>query len=64
MATMGIMSVVMVANTIINVSSGETTMAKSWPQLVTSGAMLLSMLMWPAIMRVYNKKQKEIFICP
>ena len=59
MATMGIMSVVMLVNTLMRVSSGEATMAQSWPQLVTASAMLLSMLMWPAIIRIYNKKQKE-----
>ena len=59
MATMGIMSVVMLVNTIMRITNGEATMAQSCPQLVTAGAMLLSMLMWPAIIRVYNKKQKE-----
>ena len=59
MATMGIMSIVMLTNTIIRISSGETTIARSWPQLATSGAMVLSMLMWPIIIRIYNKKQQQ-----
>ena len=59
MATMGIMSVVMFTNTLIRINNGETTMAQSWPQLVTSGAMLLSMLMWPLIINIYNKRRKK-----
>ncbi len=59
MATMGIMSIVMLVNTIMRISNGQATMEQSWPQLVMASAMLLSMLMWPAIIRVYNKKQKE-----
>ena len=59
MATMGIMSIVMLVNTIMRISNGHATMEQSWPQLVMASAMLLSMLMWPAIIRVYNKKQKE-----
>lgn len=56
MLTMGIMSFVMVVNVIVKIRSGETTLDRSWPQLVTSGAMLMSMLLWPMVIRWYNKK--------
>ena len=59
MLTMGMMSFVIVAQTITKINSGEATLAQSWPQLVTSGAMLLSMLLWPLITNIYNKRRKK-----
>ena len=64
MFTMGAISFVTIGRVIAGISSGETTIQKSWPQLITASAMLASMLFWPIIMRIYNKrmqkKQKKI----
>ena len=63
MFTMGAVSFIMVASTIQKIKLGETTWAKSSTQLVTSGTMLVSMLVWPLITNFYNKhitkKRKE-----
>ena len=56
MFTMGIMSLVMLINTANGIFSGETDLKDSWPSLVTSGAMLISMLLWPMLTKLYNKK--------
>ena len=58
MMTMGVVSVVTVINTISKISSGATTIQKSWPQLVSSLAMLISMIVWPTITKFFNKKLK------
>ncbi len=65
MFTMGLISVVTLLNTINKIKSGQTTYQESWPQLVTSGVMLASMLLWPLITRLYTKfnekrKKKEL----
>ena len=59
MFTMGIMALVMLVNTANRIYIGDTTLAESWPQLVTSGAMLISMLVWPVLTKIYNNKMKE-----
>lgn len=59
MLTMGIMAIVMLLNTVNRLYLGETTIEQSWPSLVTSAAMLVSMLVWPLLTKRYNKKQKE-----
>ena len=59
MLTMGIMSFTTIISVMQNLSSGKTTMGESWPQLVTSVAMIASMLLWPLITRKYNSKIKE-----
>ena len=59
MLTMGIMSFVTMTQVFMKIGSGESTFGKSWPQLVTAGAMLVSMLLWPIVMRIYNKKMKK-----
>ena len=59
MFTMGIMSLVMLINTANGIFSGETDLKDSWPSLVTSAAMLISMLIWPMLTKFYNKKMKE-----
>lgn len=58
MFTMGIMSLVMIVNTLDKIYVKETTIDQSWPSLVTSGAMLVSMLIWPILTKLYNKKLK------
>ena len=59
MLTMGMMSFVTLTQVFMRMSSGETTLGQSWPQLLTAGAMLASMLIWPIVMRIYNKKMKK-----
>ena len=59
MLTMGMMSFVTMTQVFMKMGSGETTLGQSWPQLVTAGAMLASMLIWPIVMRIYNKKMKK-----
>ncbi len=59
MLTMGVVSLVMLINTISKIASGSTTMQQSWPQLVSAGAMLTSMLLWPTLTKIFNKKIKE-----
>ena len=58
MFTMGIMALVMLVNTANRIYIGDTTLAESWPQLVTSGAMLISMLVWPVLTTIYNNKME------
>lgn len=59
MLTMGVMSGVMMVNTINRIQNGETTLAQSWPSLATSGAMLVSILLWPLLTKVYNNHMKK-----
>ena len=59
MLTMGTMATVNLINTMSRIGAKETTLKDSWPSLVTSGAMLLSMLLWPTLTRLYNKKMKK-----
>ena len=58
MLTMGITSLTMFANTFLRLQNGETTLKNSWAQLVTSGVMLVSMLLWPLATQWYNRRQK------
>ena len=65
MLTMGIISISTVFQTIVNIKSGLTTVGKAWPQLLSGGMMLVSMLVWPVIMQMYSKhirkkKHKEL----
>ena len=53
------MSFVTLTQVFMRIGSGESTFGQSWPQLLTAGAMLASMLIWPIVMRVYNKKMKK-----
>ncbi len=62
MMTMSLTSVVMIYNTIDNVLYGDGDWNKALPSLITSGAMLVSFLLWPFITNKFNrhlKKKKE-----
>ena len=59
MMTMGIASIVTITSTVSRIGAKETTLKNSLPSLITSGTMLLSMLLWPTITRMYNKKMKK-----
>ena len=59
MFTMALTSFSTAFTTINNISSGTTTWSQSIPSLVTAGSMFLSMLIWPIISRVIDKKRKK-----
>ncbi len=59
MFTMGIISVVTLISSISKIISKEATIAESITSLITAGAMLLSMLLWPLLTNFYNKKIKS-----
>ena len=59
MLTMGMTSAVSLANTLVRISSGETTFKQSWSTIAIAIAMLSTTLLWPAITKNFNKKQKE-----
>lgn len=59
MLTMGASSVVNIYDTMGKVGSGEKTWSSAAPSLIVSGAMLCSMLLWPFLMRLYEKKRKK-----
>ena len=66
MLTMAVMSFTTVASTMTQISAGKTTVKEQWPTLLTSGSMLISMLVWPIVTSKFNKirqkrKQKELF---
>ena len=58
MLTMAIISFVTLGNSISKIVSKETTLGQQFPSLISAGAMLLSMLLWPLVMRLYTKKYK------
>jgi len=58
MMTMGIVSLVMVINTISKITAGTTSIEQAWPQLVSSFVMMISILLWPLLTRRFNKKLK------
>ena len=58
MLTMAITSGVTLINTVSKIAQKETTVLQSWPSLLTSIAMITSMLLWPNLTRKYNKNQK------
>ena len=59
MLTMGLISVVTLTNTILRIVLKQATWANSWSSLVTSGVMLISMIAWPLITKMYNKYYKK-----
>ena len=59
MMTMGVMSFSVLLNTLSKIGSGDLSFSGSWPQLVTSGAMLVSMIVWPLVTQGYNRNIKK-----
>ena len=59
MLTMGASSMVTLTDTMSKVGSGEKTWGQAAPSLVICTAMLSTMLVWPFLTRMYQKKQKE-----
>lgn len=58
MLTMGIMSMTTIIQLTTKLSTGEAQLKDSWPQMLTAGAMLISMLVWPIVTNIYNKKRR------
>ena len=59
MLTMAVTSIVMITDTVTKITSGEMDVDKSIGQLVSSGAMLLSSLLWPLLTTFYNKHNEK-----
>ncbi len=59
MLTMGASSIVSLVTTMGQVNSGEKEIKQVIPTLIVSFAMLFSMLIWPFIMKLYDKRRKK-----
>lgn len=59
MFTMALTSLTTAFTTISNVTSGNTTWRQAIPSLVVAGSMFLSMLIWPIISRVLDRKKRR-----
>lgn len=59
MISMGAMSGMTLINTITRVTSGQATMADSWPSIVTGCLMLTTSILWPFLTKAYNKHAKR-----
>ena len=56
MITMGLVSGVSLVNNISKIMVGSATFKTSWPALISSVAMMSSILVWPTLTRKFNKK--------
>ena len=59
MLTMGVTSVVMLSDTMTKINTRQTTWKDSWSSIVSSSAMLISMIVWPLVTSWYNKYSKK-----
>ena len=59
MFTMAIISLSTLVNVLNRISSGTSTLGKSWLQILSGVAMLLSSILWPILTKRYNKKLRE-----
>jgi len=59
MLTMGASSIINLTNSLTQINDGEKTLKESLPTLVVSIAMLMSMLVWPFLTRMYEKRRKK-----
>ena len=59
MLTMGMMSMMMGYNALSGVLNGSTDIGQAFPSLLMSGAMIMTMLLWPMLQRRYQKKQRK-----
>ncbi len=55
--TMGASSVVMLMMTLNNISTGQATLSSSISSIVMSGALLVSMLVWPVLRKKYERRK-------
>ena len=61
MMMMGISSLTTGVVSIVNIANGTTTLAQSWPSLLTTAAMLTCMLIIPTLSRMYTKHKKKAY---
>jgi DNA segregation ATPase FtsK/SpoIIIE, S-DNA-T family len=59
MITMGAISAITFINLLSQISSGTAKIETIWPQLLTSIAMILAMILWPLISKMYTKHLKK-----
>ncbi len=59
MLTMGLVSFVMVYSTFASIAQKKTTLSQSWLQILSSIAMLCTMLVWPMISQWYTKRVEK-----
>ena len=59
MMTMAATSAITLFTALDKVLKGESTFNQAMPQLLTTGVMLLSMLLWPMLTRRYNKSLQK-----
>ena len=59
MLTMSMTSVMTFYTTMNNINNGQTTYEKALPQLIMSGAMMLSFLLWPLVTKAFQKHLKR-----
>ena len=59
MATMGILAAVRLVSVITKIASGQATWQNQIINLIQAVTMLLAMLVWPILTRMFNKKLKE-----
>ena len=57
--TMGVVSVITLVNAITRMFTGNQNLTQSIPGLITSGATLLSSLLWPNLTKKYQKRQEK-----
>lgn len=59
MFTMAITSLMTTFTTVTNVINGDTTWKKAMPSLVIAGAMFCSMLIWPLVTRIFERRKRK-----
>lgn len=59
MLTMGLLSLTMLGSSLSNIFMRKSSVLQQLPSLITSSAMLISMLLWPTLIRRYNKRRQE-----
>ena len=59
MLTMGCMAGITLVNTIYRIQTKQATVAQSWTSIAMSSIMLISMVLWPLITRIYNQHMKK-----
>ena len=57
MFTMALTSFATAFSTINNISNGTSDLKKSLPSLIMAGSMLISMLVWPVVTRIFEKRR-------
>ena len=57
MLTMTMTSIVTLSTSILNVTKGNSTWLKILPSIVIAVAMISSVLLWPSLLKKYNKKK-------